>query len=144
MSDTKRYHLDNDFIRQNAVAAIKNAPTGYVVEIKKPSRSLEQNKRLWAMLGDVESQVCWHGKWLKKADWKHILTASLTKQEPVMGIDQGTMVLLGQSTSAMSKILFIQLIELIYAFGVEHSVEWSKESLDVFEQYLKGNVGRNL
>lgn len=138
---TKRYFLDNDFIRQNAIVAIKNAPVGYVVEVKKPSRSLDQNRKLWAMLNDLAAQVCWHGRWLNKDDWKHLLTASLTKQEPVQGIDQGTLVLLGQSTSAMSKELFRDLIELIYVFGVEHNVEWSRDALDVFEEYLKNNVG---
>ena len=141
MTNSKRYFLENDFIRQNAIAAIKNAPEGHVVEIKKPSRSLDQNKKLWAMLNDLSNQVVWDGLFRSSETWKNLITADLLKEQPVRGLSEGTCVLVGRSTSAMSKSLFRDLIEYIYAFGVEQDVEWSRDALDIFEEYLKNNVG---
>lgn len=44
-----------------------------VVEVKPETRSLAQNARLWAMLGDVSKQVNWHGRKLSPTAWKHVL-----------------------------------------------------------------------
>lgn len=88
-------------------------------------RSLDQNAKLWPMLTDISRQVEWYGETLSPEDWKHVLTAGLKKQRAVPGIDGG-FVVLGLSTSRMNKELFSQLIELIYAFGAEHGVEWSE------------------
>ncbi len=73
-----------------------------VLEVKPETRSSEQNRRLWAMLTEVSSQVDWYGQKLSPEDWKHIFTASLKKTRAVPGIDGG-IVVLGQSTSRMTK-----------------------------------------
>ena len=49
--------LSNSTARQMAVREVINAPDGYVVEVKEPTRSLEQNAALWAALSDVSEQV---------------------------------------------------------------------------------------
>jgi hypothetical protein len=100
------------------------------VEIKPLTRTLEQNAKLWAMLDDISKQVIWYGHKLKGEEWKHVFTASLKKQKTVPGIDGG-FVVLGTSTSTMGKKMFSDLIELIYAFGAEHEVEWSDEAKEV-------------
>ena len=138
---TEKFYLENEFIRQNAINMLKRAPLGYVVEVKAETRTAAQNRKLWPMLTDISKQVCWHGRWLKKEDWKVMLTAALGQEEPVQGITIGTMVLLGESTSNMSKERFIKLIELIYAFGSEKDVIWSRGAIDVFEVYLSKNKG---
>ena len=107
--------------RERAVDAINAAQDGFVVEIKPPTRNLEQNARLWAMLADVAKQVEWHGQYLTSEDWKHIFSASLKQQKAVPGIDGG-FVVLGQSTSKMSKREFSDLIEVINAFSAERGV----------------------
>jgi len=91
------------------------------LSIGEEKRSLDQNKRLWAMLGDVSRQVDWYGAKLDPEDWKHVFTAAITKQRTVPGIDGG-FVVLGQSTSRMSKAEFSELMELIDAFGAERGV----------------------
>lgn len=97
------------------------------ISLGRPRRSLDQNRKLWPMLTDISRQVEWYGQKLSPEDWKHMLTASLTKQRAVPGIDGG-FVILGLSTSRMNKELFSQLIEVIYAFGAEQGVRWSEQA----------------
>lgn len=95
-----------------------------VVNVKKETRSLEQNARMWAMLTDVSKQVVWYGRKLTPEDWKHVFTASLTKQEVVPGIDGG-FVVLGKSTSQMTKAEMSELQELMQAFGAQQGVKFT-------------------
>ena len=93
--------------------------------VTRPRRTKDQNAKLWPMLADISAQVDWHGQKLSAQDWKHVFTASLQKQKAVPGIDGG-FVVLGVSTSSMTKKLFCDLVELIYAFGAEQGVSWSE------------------
>nr|WP_282104055.1 recombination protein NinB [Marinobacter alexandrii] len=108
-----------------AFKGLKGGPVQ--ISLGRKRRSKDQNAKLWPMLTDISQQVEWYGQKLSKEDWKHMLTASLTKQRAVPGIDGG-FVILGQSTSRMNKELFSQLIEVIYAFGAEHGVQWSEKA----------------
>ena len=49
------FRLVNHAVRANACRAIEAAPEGWIVTIKEPTRSLDQNARLWAMLTDVSN-----------------------------------------------------------------------------------------
>lgn len=95
-----------------------------VLEVKPQKRSNEQNRRLWAMLTDVSRQVEWYGKTLSPEDWKHLFTASLQKTQAVPGIDGG-FVVLGLSTSRMTKAEMSDLQTLIEAFGAERGVKFT-------------------
>ena len=95
-----------------------------VLELGPETRSSPQNRRLWALLRDVSQQVVWHGQKLSDEEWKHIFTASLKRQKVVPGID-GEFVVLGQSTSRMSKAEMAELQDLIEAFGAQHEVRFS-------------------
>jgi len=93
---------------------------------KVDQRTIDQNKKMWAMLGDISKQVV-YGTKLTKEDWKDVLSASLKKQKAVPGIDGG-FVVLGARTSKMSIPEMIDMIELSYAFGNEHNVKWSEKT----------------
>ena len=95
-----------------------------VVEIKPETRTLAQNARLWAMLTDVSKQVDWYGRKLSQEEWKHVFTASLSKQDVVPGIDGG-FVVLGKSTSKMTKPEMSELQQLIEAFGAQQGVRFT-------------------
>ena len=69
--------------------------------------------------------------------WKHVLTASLKTLDVVPNIHGTGFVVLGQSTSAMNKRGFCDLINLIHAFGAEHGVQWSDDASDVYAQWLE-------
>ena len=121
----KLFILVHDLARQNAKRAIDEAPEGFTVTIAEPKRNLEQNARMWAMLGDVSRQVEWYGKRLTSEDWKHVFSSALKKMEVVPNLDGTGFVALGMSTSAMSKREMVDMIELIFAFGAEREVVWT-------------------
>lgn len=97
-------------------------------------RSLDQNKRLWAVLRDVSEQVEWYGRYLPDHAWKDIFTAALERQDIVPGIDGG-FVMVGGRTSKMDRKKFGDLLTIIDAFGAEHGVRWSDPALAVFDDY---------
>lgn len=118
------FFLSHTVSRQHALSAVLNAPSGYCVEIKPKTRTLEQNSRLWPMLTDVSNQVDWYGKKLSQNTWKDIFSAALKEQEVVPGIDGG-FVAVGRPTSSMTVKEMADLQELISAFGANHGVEWT-------------------
>jgi hypothetical protein len=122
-----KFILSHDMARARAVEAVRTAPAGYAVTVAEPTRSMEQNARLWASLTDVSQQVEWHGKRLTPEDWKHIFSSSLKKLQVVPNLDGSGFVALGMSTSRMSKRELSDLLELIYAFGSERGVRFQDE-----------------
>ncbi|WP_277966707.1 recombination protein NinB [Pantoea trifolii] len=129
--ETQRYLLRNSNVRQHCISVIQQLPTDtekpLQVTIQEDTRSLAQNRMLWACLHDVSSQVVWYGRKLDSESWKHVFSAALKKQETVPGIDGG-FVVLGQSTSKMRVGEMRDLITIIHAFGAEHNVRFSDES----------------
>jgi hypothetical protein len=123
MSEKRLFVLAHDQARRNAAAWVMQAPAGYVVQVKPPTRSLEANAALWATLTDISEQVEWHGRRLSPESWKTMLTASLKKQDVMPGIDGG-FVVMGSSTSKMTKQEFSELLELARAFGAQHGVNF--------------------
>jgi hypothetical protein len=95
-----------------------------VVEVKPETRSLAQNALLWATLDDISKQVDWYGRKLTAEEWKHVFTASLAKQDVVPGLDGG-FVVLGKSTSKMTKPEMSELQDLIEAFGAQQGVRFT-------------------
>ena len=130
MTDKLIFRLVHPESRRRAAQACQDAQDGHVVTIKPPTRSLDQNSRLWAMLGDVSKQINWYGKQLDSESWKHIFTSSLQKLEVVPNLDGTGFVALGLSTSKMSKRQLGDLMELISAFGAERGVIWSEPKTD--------------
>lgn len=97
-----------------------------VLKAQKETRSLEQNARLWAMLTDISQQVDWYGQKLTPDEWKDVFTAALKKEKVVPGINGG-FVVLGQSTSKMTKAEMTELQDLMEAFGAERGVLFKGE-----------------
>jgi len=118
--------------RMLCAEAVRDAPDGYVVEIKPPTRTLKQNATLWGVLTDISKQVCWYGNILSEEDWKDMLTAGLKQSRVVPGIGGG-FVVLGTRTRDMTKEEFSELLEFSYAFGAEQGVTFRDDK----EQALK-------
>jgi hypothetical protein len=125
----RRFVLSHDLARQSAVEHVRQAPAGYEVIVKEPTRTSDANAAMWAMLTDVSQQVDWYGKRLTPEDWKHVFSSSLRKLQVVPNLDGTGFVALGLSTSRMSKREFSDLIELISAFGAERGVVWSEQEV---------------
>lgn len=101
-----------------------------VITVAEPTRSLEANAAMWAMLADLARQVEWpvDGKLqrLSPEDWKHILTAGLKREQRVAQGVAGGFVMLGQRTSRMTQREMGELLDLIAAFGAEHNVRFTE------------------
>ncbi len=110
--------------RALAKRQVDELPEDWTVRFAEPKRSDQANSAMWAMLEDVSRDVDWHGTKLSKEEWKHVFSASLNRAKVVPGLDGG-FVVLGQSTSRMSKREFADLLALIDAFGSQRGVRWT-------------------
>lgn len=109
----------------NAKAALM-AGHRLTLELRPEKRSDAQNRRLWSMLADISKQVEWYGRKLTPEDWKNMFTAALKQYDTVPGIEGGTVVL-GQSTSRMTKKEMCDLQTLMEAFGAQHGVQFKAQ-----------------
>lgn len=123
-ADRFRRQILTERDRDVCMRAAQKAPMGYHVEIRPPTRSLDQNARCWAMLDDIAEQVEWYGKKMSSDSWKCVFSAALKKQEAVPGIDGG-FVVIGAYTSRMSVAEMGDMMTLMEAFGAEHSVTFT-------------------
>lgn len=101
------------------------------VDEAQPTRTLEQNAKLWAVLTDIAKHVEWHVdgqmQLLDPEDWKDILTAGLKKTQRIATGIEGGFVILGQRTSRMRVGEMVELIEFALWFGTERGVVWGQE-----------------
>lgn len=126
----RRFILAHAVARGRALDAVRTAPDGFVVSIQEPTRSLDQNAKMWPMLHDVATQVRWpvNGElvYMNEDDWKDLFTAALKREQRMaQGVDGG-FVMLGTRSSTLTKREFSDLIEIMYAFGAERGVQWSE------------------
>lgn len=136
--EKQTYLLRNSSVKQNCIIAIQQLPTDsdrpLQITIQEDTRSLAQNRMLWACLNDISQQVVWYGRKMDAESWKHVFSAALKQQETVPGINGG-FVVLGQSTSKMRVSEMRDLIELIFAFGAEQGVRWKSDTWREYEQF---------
>jgi len=123
-----KFVLAHDLARRRAVAAVAEAPEGYVVTVEEPRRNLEQNALMWVLLQAFADQLVWpvNGQMVKleAEEWKDLLTAAF-RQETVrvaMGL-RGGMVMLGTRTSKMGKRQMAEFIEFIQSEAADRGVE---------------------
>ena len=112
--------------RNLAAKWAQGVPYGSRIEFKKPRRSIPANDLMWARLSEISQQVEWHGQQLEPGEWKDVFTAALKRQKVVPGLEGG-FVVLGTSTSRMSKAEFSELMELIFSFGAERGVTFKEQ-----------------
>ena len=122
MSEKRTYKLVSDQVRAHCIDEIARAPLGKVVIVQDPTRTLEQNALMWAMLADISAQVDWYGQKLTSEEWKDVFSAALKRQKVVPGLDGG-FVVCGQRTSKMTKGEMSDLVELMSAFCAERGVK---------------------
>lgn len=119
--------LEHDLARRRAVAEVANAPTGNVVTIKEPTRSLEQNAAMWPILQAFSNQLEWpvNGRAVKMTpeEWKAVLTAAFKGEQVrlAMGL-AGGVVMLGLRTSKMGKREFSDFLEFLWATAADRGV----------------------
>lgn len=128
---TRQFILHNNDIKQRAIDAITNAPTGYVVKLQKPNRSLEQNAAQWPILEAFADQLEWpvNGQMCKLSaeEWKDVLTAAFNNETAriAMGLNGGV-VMLGLRTSVMTKERFSEWLEFLHHIASDRGVNVQK------------------
>lgn len=126
--------------RHRAKAAIDAAADGQVVEIKDPTRNLEQSALFHALCGDIAKQKEFAGSKRKPEQWKILLIsghAVATKQgsEMVPGLE-GEWCNLRESTANMSVKRMASLIEYALAYCAHNDIKLTERLEDVPE-YLR-------
>lgn len=120
-------------IRDAFVAAFKfgealsvSSAVEVIVRPVKSRRSLAQNAKMWAILGDISKQVEWpvNGVMSKldAEDWKAIFTATVRQEVRMAAGINGGVVMLGRSTRKMSVQEMTDVIEFMHAFCAERQV----------------------
>ena len=110
-----------------------------IVRPVKSRRTLEQNAKLWAMLGDISRQVEWpvNGvmQKLDSEDWKALMTAAARQEIRMAQGINGGVVMLGESTKRMTVAELGDVIECMYVFGADKGVSWSEPKGQMPEQW---------
>lgn len=123
-----KFHLAHDLARRRAVAAVAEAPAGYVVTVSEPTRSLDQNAAQWPILEAFSRQLDWpvNGKMVRMSpeEWKDVLSAAFRSDHVrlAMGLDGGV-VMLGMRTSKMGKAQFSAWLDFLNATAIARGVE---------------------
>ncbi len=122
--------LGTERAAKEALRVILAAPTGSVLNVKPPTRTDEQNARMWAMLSDV-ARAKPEGRTLTADAWKCLFMQQAGFKftwEP--GLDGEGVVPIGFKSSRLRKAEFSDLIECIAEYGARHGVEWSEPKGD--------------
>ncbi len=131
MSAPPSFRLVHDQARQLATAAIWRAPEGWHVRIVPPTRSLEQNARLHAMLSAIAKSGFTHEGRQFDIDDLRTLFVTAWMDEKKMGSDvvlgfHGKPVQLRRSTTTFSKEELGELIDLVEAFAAQRGIQLSE------------------
>ena len=114
--------LRGDQQRDLARSYIASAPADAVVKISKPTRSLDQNALMWALLSAV-SRAKPEGRCHTPEVWKHLfMKACGHAVQFETGLD-GEPFPVGFKTSRLTKEQMSDLIEFIQAWSAQNGIE---------------------
>jgi hypothetical protein len=122
-----KFVMSHDLARRRAIDAVTQAPAGYVVTVKEPSRSLDQNAALWPLLTEFSEQLLWpvNGRMVKMEpeEWKDVLSAAFRGEQARLAIGlNGGVVMLGLRTSKMGKRQFSEFLDFLHATAVDRGI----------------------
>jgi hypothetical protein len=112
--------------RDIAKQLVESAADGMVLEIRKPKRSLDQNRYYWAILSDISEQVV-PGKAYEPSMWHEYLRA-LFLPERMVELPDGSMKMLEGSTAELRVNEFTEYLEKVIKWSAEHDVVFSEET----------------
>lgn len=119
--------------RLRAHHGIDRAPNGYVLELREPKRSDEQNRALWGLLNQIQRQRPEHnGVAMTPELWKATFMDALNSECTIMPKLDGKGFFPLHSTSRLTKAEFADLLTLMLAWCAQEGL-----SIDHFD----GNQG---
>ena len=108
--------------RLDALRWLNNASDGVVVEFRKGQRSGEQNRRFWAMLGDLSKQAEHNGRKFTADQWKYLVMHACGHEVQFMNGLNGEPFPAGFRSSKLNKEQMSELMEFMSAYGAENGV----------------------
>lgn len=128
MSERQHFVLSHDLARRRALQAVAEAPSGYVVDVREPTRSGDQNAALHARLTEIAARCEWVGKRHDLETWKRLLTAAwcrATGQAVTIlpALDGQGVDIVFRRTSSLTKRECSDLLEYVNAWAAENCPE---------------------
>jgi hypothetical protein len=126
MSKPISVRLVGDTQRAYAKRLIDGADHGFVMKLGAETRRDAQNRRLWPMLGDLQKQVPGFATYSTEDIKFRFLNALGVEMRFLPALEGEGMFPVGMKSSTLTVAQFSGLIELIFAFGAKHNVQWSE------------------
>ena len=115
--------IQTDEDRRFLCQIVRDVPLGTFVEMGRPKRSLPQNAKMWAMLGEVASQVQHAGRFYTDKQWKLLFMHALGQEiEFIPSLDGSTFIPYEGASSEMKVGEMSDMIEFMYAWGTQNGV----------------------
>lgn len=129
MIEKRTYKLVSDQVRAHCIDEVARAPLGKVVIVQDPTRTLEANARLHAMLTDISRQRDYMGKKRDVEFWKGLFVSAhaIATGKPceiVPGLE-GEFIAIRESTASMSGKKLASVMEYIEAWAANEGVRLS-------------------
>jgi hypothetical protein len=111
--------------RAKAIIGVTNAPDGYVLELREPKRSDDQNRALWGALNQIQRQRPTHnGVKMSPELWKSVFMDALGAEMRMLPkLDGDGFFPIGHSTSRLTKSEFADLLTLILAWCAREGID---------------------
>lgn len=110
--------------RERAKRYIDHAPSGVLMKLSSPSRTLAQNDKLWALLSGI-SRTKPQGLIYTPDQWKCLFMHALGHEILFMEGLNGEPFPAGFKSSKLSKAQMSDLIEFIYKWSAENDIEFT-------------------
>lgn len=112
--------------RQRAENIVNAAPSGSVMTVKPPTRSTEQNARMWAMLSDI-SRAMPDGRRLTPDVWKAVFMNACGHAVQFETGLSGEPFPVGFRSSRLTKGQMGELMDFMEAFAAERGIRLSQQ-----------------
>lgn len=112
--------------KEHAKRLIDRAPANFVMKLAEETRTDKQNRKLWPMLQDLQRQVSDCAPYTLEELKLRFMNALGTEMRFLPTLEGQGMFPIGMRSSTLTVEQFAGLIELIYAFGAKHDVQWSE------------------
>lgn len=125
----EQYKIVSDQVRQHVIGRIRAAEFGKVVIVQDPTRTLEANAKLHAMLTDISKQRDYMGKRRDVEFWKGLFVSAhaIATGKPceIAPGFEGEFIAIRESTATMSGKKLASVIEYINAWAAHEGVRFS-------------------
>ena len=119
--------LTSSAARAKAIELIRCLPLNSRVTVQGPQRTIPQERKMRAMLGEVAAQAEHCGRKYRAGVWELLFLAELERETMyIPNLQFDGVVTVSYSTSDLSVEEMSLLIEIIYAYGVEHGVTFKE------------------